>query len=225
MTLARTERAALADLLAELGPDQPTLCEGWDTADLLAHLLIRERRPDAALGVVIPRLAGWTAHVSAEFKKQPWAEQIQLLRSGPPSYVPLAWGPVDAKVNGMEMFIHHEDVRRGQPDWQPRTLDEDTRRELLPMICSPLVLRRLRKVGLPVTARLTDQPGQLEMPIILVPSTNLDVIDAAPGVIVRGSVDDVLLWLSGRSEVRLEFDGDPAAVAAVRADNGQPAGR
>ena len=47
MNLAKSERAALADLFVTLGPDQPTLCEGWDTKDLLVHLLVRERRPDA----------------------------------------------------------------------------------------------------------------------------------------------------------------------------------
>ena len=50
MNLAHTERAALADLFAALGPDQPTLCEGWDTQDLLIHLLIRERSPLGAVG-------------------------------------------------------------------------------------------------------------------------------------------------------------------------------
>ena len=38
MSLARTERAALADLFEQVGPDQPTLCEGWQTLDLLIHL-------------------------------------------------------------------------------------------------------------------------------------------------------------------------------------------
>ena len=36
--LAERERAALADLLEELGPDAPTCCEGWTTAHLAAHL-------------------------------------------------------------------------------------------------------------------------------------------------------------------------------------------
>src|SRR5690606_1471098 len=44
-TDASRERAALCDLLSRLGPDQPTLCEGWTTRDLAAHLLLRERRP------------------------------------------------------------------------------------------------------------------------------------------------------------------------------------
>ena len=42
----------------ETGPDGPTLCEGWQTRDLAAHLVLRERRPDAAAGVMGGPLAG-----------------------------------------------------------------------------------------------------------------------------------------------------------------------
>jgi uncharacterized protein (TIGR03083 family) len=45
MTYAQDERAALAALLHETGPDGPTLCEGWQTRDLAAHLALRARRP------------------------------------------------------------------------------------------------------------------------------------------------------------------------------------
>src|ERR1700710_2758128 len=89
MTLAQTERAALADLFTERGPDQPTLCEGWDTGDLLAHLLVRERRIDAAAGVMIKPLAGWTARVSAGYQKRLWSKQVELYPSGPPAFSPL----------------------------------------------------------------------------------------------------------------------------------------
>jgi hypothetical protein len=62
MTLAQRERAELADLLDEVGPDHPTLDEGWQTQDLLVHLLIRERRPDTVPGVMaeLPVLSGWS---------------------------------------------------------------------------------------------------------------------------------------------------------------------
>lgn len=217
MTLARTERAALADLFGELGPDQPTLCDGWDTGELMAHLLIRERRMDAVLGVFIKPLAGWTAKVSAEYKKRPWSEQIDLLRSGPPGYSPFGWGSLDAKANGMEMFIHHEDARRGQPDWQPRVLDPMSRAELVPMLTSSLVIGGLKKKGIPVTARLTDEPAGPDRPIVLVPSAEPNTMAEQPGVVARGGVGEILLWLSGRSEVRIEFEGEPEEVAAVRA--------
>lgn len=218
MTLARTERAALADLLAELGPDQPTLCEGWTTADLLVHLQLRERRPDAVLGMVLPPLAGWTAKVTNEYRQRPWDQQIQALRSGPPAYSPLGWGPIDDKANSMEMFIHHEDARRGQPDWQPRQLDEDTREQLIALSTSFLALRGLRKVGVPTTARLTDEPGSTPRPIVLVPAKTREAVgEPAGGVVLSGGIADILLWLSGRSAVDIEFDGDAASVAAVQA--------
>ena len=218
MTLARTERAALADLLVELGPDQPTLCKGWTTGDLLVHLQVRERRPDAVLGMFLPPLAGWMAKVSAGYQKRPWDQQIAALRSGPPAYSPLGWGPVDDKANSMEMFIHHEDARRGQPGWQPRELDADTRAQLIPMITSFMALRSLRKVGIPVTARLTDEPGGTPRPIVLVPAKTREAVgEPAGGVVMSGGIGDILLWLSGREAVDIAFDGDPAAISAVQA--------
>ena len=52
MSVAQRERAALVEILRAVGPDAPTLCEGWTTRDLVAHLVVRERRPDALPGLV-----------------------------------------------------------------------------------------------------------------------------------------------------------------------------
>lgn len=41
MSLATTERSAICDAFLAAGPDRPTLCAGWTTRDLLAHLLVR----------------------------------------------------------------------------------------------------------------------------------------------------------------------------------------
>jgi uncharacterized protein (TIGR03083 family) len=40
---AKRERVLFADLLARVGPDEPTLCAGWTTRDLAAHIVVRER--------------------------------------------------------------------------------------------------------------------------------------------------------------------------------------
>ena len=48
------ERAAMCDTFEKFGPDAPTLCEGWLTLDLAAHLVAREARSDAAVGLVVP---------------------------------------------------------------------------------------------------------------------------------------------------------------------------
>ena len=53
----RRERYALCDTFEAVGPDAPTLCTPWRTRDLAAHLVIREGRPDAAVGLLVPPLA------------------------------------------------------------------------------------------------------------------------------------------------------------------------
>ena len=68
MSYSREERRALCALLDETGPDAPTLCEGWTTGDLAAHLVLRERRPDAAAGVAGGPLAGYTARVQQRIR-------------------------------------------------------------------------------------------------------------------------------------------------------------
>jgi hypothetical protein len=46
--LDAVEREQLCDLFLELGPEAPTLCEGWATLDLAAHLVMREHDPRSA---------------------------------------------------------------------------------------------------------------------------------------------------------------------------------
>ena len=108
--LAQEERKTLCDLLVEGGPDAPTLCEGWCTSDLAAHLVVRERRPDSGPGLVWPPLAGYTEKVrSAVRDGTPWEKLVETVRRGPP----LLLRPFDGPMNTIEFFIHVEDVRRG----------------------------------------------------------------------------------------------------------------
>lgn len=208
MSLARTERAALAELFGELGPDRPTLCEGWNTADLLNHLLMRERRPDAIVGKFVKPLNGWARKVTAEFFAMPWEQRVSLLRSGPPRWNPMSLGPVDSAVNGAEMLIHHEDVRRGEPGWQPRKLDPDTQVQVVALLGNPLTKWALRRAGVGLTAVVTDTPGDPERRVV--------VRDAQPMVTLRGGSVDLVLRLSGRSAVDVEVTGPDEAVAAFR---------
>ncbi|HET9186541.1 MAG TPA: TIGR03085 family metal-binding protein [Acidothermaceae bacterium] len=126
--LAPTERASLCDLLELLGPDEPTLCEGWRTRDLAAHLVLREGRPDAMPGIALPALAPWTKRVQDSIAGGDFRRLVGRLRAGPP-----LWSPVklfEEQANGVEFFVHHEDVRRAQPDWRPRTLSGPVDEEL-----------------------------------------------------------------------------------------------
>ena len=76
MTVTQNERRAMCDLLDELGPDRPTLCGEWSTRDLLAHLLVRERRPDASLGILVPAMAKRTERVMAEIASQSFPKMV-----------------------------------------------------------------------------------------------------------------------------------------------------
>ena len=202
MTLAQTERTALADLFGTLGPDQPTLCEGWDTKDLLIHLIVREHRFDAVASRMIPPLNGWNEKVEAGFAKRPWNDLIEEYRSGPPAWNPMGWGKLDELTNGGEMFIHHEDARRGQADWKPRTFDPATETALEKIVGSGVSKLALRKSPVGVVAAL--------------PSSKMITLKAGePVVTITGEAGEILLWLSGRTASIVELSGDEKAVSQL----------
>ena len=191
--IARQERAALCDLFLEIGPDQPTLCTGWTTRDLAAHLVIRERRPDAAAGILLKPLAAWNERVRAATAARPYEEVVGLLRR-PPLWSLGAVGPLDRATNTVEFFVHHEDVRRGQPDWQPRRLDPQTTRALWHSVrgLARLALRRF--------------PASIE---IHAPGSG-DAPGGAGGPTVRvtGEPGELVLFLTGRQRAaRVEITG------------------
>lgn len=198
----RRERAALCDTFDAVGPDAPTLNEGWLSADLAAHLLVRETRPDAAVGILLPGpFARHTDRVMQRVKAKGFATMVTALRSGPPLLH--RTGPM-ARANVLENWIHHEDLRRPRGDG-PRTLDDETTTILWESLrLSALIARRkLRGAGL--TLRAPD--GRTRV-----------VKDADPMVTVLGEPGEVVLFMSGRKEAALvELDGPPVGVAIVRA--------
>ena len=121
-SIAAYERDALATLLDESGPDAPTLCEGWTTRDLAAHLVTRERRGDAALGLALKPLAGHMESVQRSYARRPYDELVAKVRDGAPFWSAFRWPGADRLLNTTEYFVHHEDVRRAQPGWEPRDL-------------------------------------------------------------------------------------------------------
>jgi uncharacterized protein (TIGR03085 family) len=201
--LARRERALLADLFTELGPDEPTLDEGWRTRDLLSHLIVRDGRPDVAVAAALPPLRGRAERVVRQLQQRPWAQQVQRYRSGPPGWNPMGWGKLDELANGVEMFVHHEDARRGQPDWQPRDLDAAATAELRTALRGPFLRLVLRRCPVGLVADTGDGD-----PIVLRKGT--------PRVTLVGAPGEVVLWATGRDAVVLELAGDAEAVATVR---------
>ncbi|MGH3910316.1 MAG: TIGR03085 family metal-binding protein, partial [Pseudonocardiaceae bacterium] len=129
MALAASERLALSDLMERVGPDAPTLCGHWTTRDLAAHLVLREGRLDASPGILVPPMAGYTARIQRGIAQRPWPELLAQVRSGPPWWSPLRLPGVE-KINAVEFFVHHEDVRRARRGWTPRAADPRRAAEL-----------------------------------------------------------------------------------------------
>ncbi|WP_030831767.1 TIGR03085 family metal-binding protein [Streptomyces hygroscopicus] len=202
-THAKRERLLLADLLESAGPGAPTLCEGWTTRDLAAHLVVRERRPDAAAGVLVKPLAARLSRVQEEFAAKPYEELLQLFRTGPPRMSPFALKQVDEAANAFEFYVHAEDVRRARSDWTPRELD--------PVFADALWSRVER--GARVFGRRSPVGLVLRRPDGRTVVSHRGV----PVVTVTGEPGELALFLTGRQEAaRVELEGDKEAVAAAR---------
>jgi len=195
---ARAERRQLADLLLEVGPEVPTVCAGWTTRDLAAHLVVRERRPDAALGVLLPALAAHGERIRLAKAAQPYPEIVQEIRN-PPWWSPVSNPLVDSLTNTVEYFIHHEDVRRGTPGFTRRSLAAEE--QLVIWRTTRLTARLgLRKLGFPV---LIEAPG--------VGSVRSG--DGEPRVTVVGEPGELALFVSGRQRVaEVRLTGEPDAI-------------
>lgn len=205
VTYAAAERAALSDLLGHLGPDATTLCEGWTTADLAAHLVLREHRPDAAGGILIKGLAGYTASVQDKIKKsRSWPALVDTVRTGPPLWSPYRLPGVDGLVNHLELFVHHEDVRRAQPGWEPRELPAAQQEEIWKRVAGGARLM-LRRSPVPIVLRHPD--GR----------TAGAAAGPGPRVTVTGPPAELLLFAFGRQDhARVSYEGDETSVSRVR---------
>jgi uncharacterized protein (TIGR03085 family) len=196
---ARTERLALCALLAETGPDAPTLCEGWTTGDLAAHLLMRERRLDAAPGIVVPLLAGHTARVQRGIARDtPFPRLVELLRQGPPAWSPFALPGVEGPANTVEYFVHHEDVRRAQAGWEPRALPSALEEQLW----RRLKMGRFSLRRVPVEITLAEPGGRTQR-----------LTKGGRQARVHGLPSELTLWTVGRKDAaRVELTGEAEAI-------------
>jgi uncharacterized protein (TIGR03085 family) len=202
-SLARAERSVLADLLAQVGPEHPTLCAGWVTRDLAAHLVVRERRPDAAPGIVVPGWNRWTDRVTRSLSRTAgYAELVRKVREGPPPWMPLGFPAADDALNLLEMYVHTEDIRRASPGWKPRSL---------PPALEDALWRRLRataralfrRATVGVLLRRADAAGQLTAHA------------GEPSVTLAGKPSELVLYAYGRkAHAVVEVHGEPRAVAA-----------
>lgn len=201
-SVAASERALLCGLAQQLGPDAPTLCEGWTVNDLVAHLVVREGSP-AAAGLVVPALSGVLERARVKRREEEFEALVERLRQGPPFYSPFRLPKVGSSLNLLEFYVHHEDVRRAQPTWEPRSLPRATEDGIWR---STRVAGRglVSRCGVGVVAERSDTGGRA------------DLRKGDRQVVVRGLPSEVALYLHGRKEqARVELGGSPADVTAL----------
>ena len=198
--LAARERRLLCDLFDEVGPQAPTLCEGWTTHDLAAHLVVRDSQPLALPGLVVPQLHGVTEYFERSRRSTDFAELVRRIRRGPP-LLPMGLPLISEQVNIHEFFIHHEDVRRPHGD-PPRRLSAAMQAALWTRT-RMLARRHLRRVeGLRVV--LDGGPDRR--------------VEHGEGeeVVVRGAVGEVFLYIWNRKVAEVEVIGSEDAVRRLR---------
>ncbi|GAA4619204.1 TIGR03085 family metal-binding protein [Saccharopolyspora hordei] len=201
MGVASDERQQLCDLFEQLGPDAPTLCEGWTTKDLAVHLVVRERRPDALAGKLLKSLAQRSARIEDELRALPWTELVDQVRQGPPKWNPMGLSGVDEAVNAAEFYVHHEDVRRAQPNWQPRPSDP-TREEALWKSLSRVARVFYGRSPVGVVLRRPD-------------GTEIAAKSGPRTVRINGEPSELVLHAFSRRAAKVTFDGNDADVLAV----------
>lgn len=207
-TPATQERERFADLLAEIGPDAPTLCGEWTTQDLAAHIVIRDRRPDAMPGILSSKFAGYTDNVQAKLiQSDDFGQLVSKVREGAPFWSPTRLDAIDRLMNTAEFFVHLEDVRRAQPTWVARELDDELTTDLYAVL-----KRGAKMMARKAPAGVTLSPTDVEGSIV----ANSD----EPMVTVSGPVGELVLWIYGRQANSLvEYDGAAESIDALRAAN------
>ncbi|MHA7132839.1 TIGR03085 family metal-binding protein [Oerskovia turbata] len=218
------ERTALVHALALAGPDAPTLCEGWRTRHLAAHMVLREHRPWTQVGAVGGPLRDWSEaslETLAATALEPggYAELLARVEAAPAAWSPWSWaGDV---INLVEHFVHTEDVRRGA--WTAGPGKEDRARALPPGLEDALWAQLRRAAPLfyrkAPTGVVLVVPGGRRL-AAKAPADRPTDTGRLPGtVVVTGPVGELVLHAFGRGAhagVTVEADAaDRAALDAV----------
>ncbi|OBK52673.1 maleylpyruvate isomerase family mycothiol-dependent enzyme [Mycobacterium sp. 1081908.1] len=135
MTMARAERADLADFLATLTPQDwqtPSLCTKWTVKDVVAHVISYEEL--GAAGLLKRFVKGWVVRANQvgvdEFSALSPEQLLEFLRDHlEPRGLTAGFGGMIALVDGT---VHHQDIRRSLG--RPRTVPADRLQRVLGLV-------------------------------------------------------------------------------------------
>lgn len=207
MHFVQPSREVLAETLLAAGPDSPTLCAGWRTADLAAHLYLREHRLLAQLGMAFKPLSRVSDEATRKLADTSrgaagYAKLVESFRAGPPRLSPLRLKPVDEAANLIEYFVHTEDIRRAPHRWAPRALDEAYSDALWDELIKRAAIL-YRGVDLGIILVRPDGPRHVAK-------------RAAVSVAITGEPGELLMHAHGRTKNALvTFEGQADAVALL----------
>lgn len=201
MSLARDERADLADLLATLTPaqwDTPSLCATWRVRDVVAHMFSYD---DLGVGGLIGRfirggmLPGRVNAVGVSaYAEHNTDDLIALVKDHlQPRGLTAGFGGRIALTDGV---IHHQDIRR--PLGLPRDIPAERMLNVLEFArTAPTIGAAKRIRGLTLVA------------------TDLDW-SAGSGPPVEGRAESLLMAIAGRRGAAQELAGSGQPTLAVR---------
>jgi len=199
MSMARAERADLADFLAELTPQEweaPTLCSKWTVKHVVAHMVSYEE-----LGVrgLLRRFAkGWVVRANQvgvdEFADLTPQQLLAFLRDHlEPRGLTAGFGGMIALVDGT---VHHQDIRRSLG--RPRTIPADRLERVLELVPGNPRLGAGRRIrGLRLRA------------------TDIDWVHGR-GPEVSGTGEALLMAMTGRPAALADLGGPGLATLAKR---------
>jgi uncharacterized protein (TIGR03085 family) len=182
-SIAQLERALLCDFLDDVGPDRATLCEGWTTHHLVAHLAIREGSVVEQVRNAVPG-RGDTL-VEDAVRTRDFADLVRQVRQGPPRLSVYGLPGADRVLNTLEFLIHHEDARRGEEGWQPRQL---------PTWVEDVIWRQVVK-----TAKLASLRSSRRLTLLRSDTGDEAVVSRGSGErLLAGPPSELALYVSGR---------------------------
>jgi uncharacterized protein (TIGR03085 family) len=183
LSVAQLERAALCDFLDDVGPDRMTLCEGWSTHHLVAHLAIREGGIVEQVRNAVP--GGGDRLVEDAVRTRDFAALVSQVRSGPSRLTLYGLPGADRVLNTLEFLIHHEDARRGEGEWEPRDL---------PAWVEDVVWAQVVK-----TAKLASLRSKHRLTLLRAETGEEAVVSRGSGDrLIAGRPSELALYVSGR---------------------------